>query len=387
VLGCTLAIQAASVGILVYCFALFVVPWLDEFDAPRRDLMFAIASLQVMVGLMSPLAGRAMDAVRMRTLVLAGLGVLVVGLVLAARATEVWHLLVLYATVFPLAMALMGTLAAQTLIARWFTEQRGLAIGISATGTNLGGILFPALAAALLADVGWRPTLDALALAAVVLVGPLVWWVLKREPAVRTIAAGTDVAPERIWTTREILASAAFWVPILAIAPLNVAFGAVQFNVGAFASDLALGEHAAALIVLTSACMVAGKFVFGAIGDRVDHRSLYWTTATFMVAGLLLLRGEPDMGRLIAGVACVGLSGGGILPMLGIVVGSRFGVASFGRAMGLAMLAITAGAAGPIVAGAVFDATGSYDPAFLAFAALIVPGAILMVRLPPRIGA
>ena len=50
------------------------------------------------------------------------------------------------------------TLASQTLMTRWFVAQRGLAIGISATGTNLGGIVFPLLVAYGLAQVGWRET-------------------------------------------------------------------------------------------------------------------------------------------------------------------------------------------------------------------------------------
>ena len=56
---------------------------------------------------------------------------------------------------------------------------------------------------------------------------------------------------ERIWTSREILTARLFWVPILAIVPLNVAFSAVQFNIGAFAMDFGYAEAAATFIMIT----------------------------------------------------------------------------------------------------------------------------------------
>ena len=173
-----------------------------------------------------------------------------------------------------------------------------------------------------------------------------------------------------------------FWIPMLAILPLNVAFSAVQFNIGAMAVDFGFGEAAATLIMTCSIMMVIGKFFFGGMGDRIDHRVLYWISAGFMAVGLLMLRGGPSYGTTFGAIVCVGLSGGAILPMLGIVFGSRFGVASFGRVMGFAMLGITAGALGPVLAGWVHDATGSYDIAFLVAALLFVPGAVVMVFLP-----
>ena len=383
VVGYTLVIQAFTVGIVIYCFALFVVPWAGLFDAPRRDVLLAISLLQISTGVVSPVIGRMMDGTSIRTLVFAGMGCLVVGLVLASRATALWQLLAVYASFFALAMVLMGTLASQTLITRWFDEGRGLALGISATGTNIGGVLFPWLVGSLLLDIGWRDTFLWLAVLSAVIVAPVTWSVLKRTPPSPVKDTAIESAPERVWTSREILTARLFWVPILAIVPLNVAFSAVQFNIGAFAMDFGYGEAAATFIMTCSIMMVIGKFFFGGVGDRIDHRVMYWLSAGFMVAGLLLLRGQPSYGTAFAAIICVGLSGGAILPMLGIVFGSRFGVASFGRVMGFAMLGITTGALGPIVAGSVYDATGSYDAAFLGAALLFAPGAVLMTFLPP----
>lgn len=386
VVAYTLLMQAVTVGVLIYCFALFALPWLAEFEAPRRDVMVAISLLQVGMGVVSPFAGRAMDVLPMRVLVTAGAVSMAAGLWLASHAQALWQILLIYALLFPPALALTGTLASQTLVARWFRDRRGLAIGISATGTNLGGMVFPFLVAGWLVSAGWRDTLVWLAALALLLVVPLGWLVLARQPrapAPGAAAASGEAAPRR-WRTGEILTTPLFWIPVAGMLPLQTAFGAVQFNLGAYAADAGYtSDQAANLIALCSLCMIGGKFVFGGLGDRLDHRWLYWLAAASMSVGLLLLRGEPALPLLTLAVVCVGLAGGGILPMLGLIFGARFGVEAFGRVMGLVMLTITFGATGPVVAGWVYDVTGSYDAAFLLFVGLFLPGVLLMRRLPP----
>ena len=379
----TLIIQAVSLGILVYCFALFAVPWLDEFNAPRTYVMLTGSLLQFGVGVFSPFAGRAMDRFSLRSIILLGLALMVTGLVLVSQARSLWQIQLVYATIFPLAVALMGTLASQTLITNWFSDKRGFAFGLSATGTNLGGIVFPLLAGGWLASLGWRDTFIWLAVVSVVTVGPLTWLLLRRSPPATSATESTDSVDGRFWSTRELLTTSMFWIPLLCILPLTLTFGAVLLNLGAYSRDLGFdGDTAAQLLALSSLSMILGKFFFGGLGDRLDHRKLYWVAALLMATAMLILQGEPSIWVLAVGVVCVGLAGGGILPLMGLIFGARFGVASFGRVMGFAMLGFTVGATGPLLAGWVYDLTGSYDLAFLLFLASILPAVVAMRWLP-----
>ena len=379
----TLIIQAVSLGILVYCFALFAVPWLDEFNATRTYVMLTGSLLQFGVGVFSPFAGRAMDRFSLRSIILLGLALMCTGLVLVSQARSLWQIQLLYATIFPLAVALMGPLASQTLITNWFSDKRGFAFGLSATGTNLGGILFPLLAAGWLTLLGWRDTFIWLAVVSVVTVGPLTWLLLRRSPPATSAGQSADSVDGRFWSTRELLATSMFWIPLLCILPLTLTFGAVLLNLGAYSRDLGFdGDTAAQLLALSSLSMILGKFFFGGLGDRLDHRKLYWVAALLMATAMLILQGEPSIWVLAVGVVCVGLAGGGILPLMGLIFGARFGVASFGRVMGFAMLGFTVGATGPLLAGWVYDLNGSYDLAFLPFLASILPAVIAMRWLP-----
>ena len=389
VVGFTIVLQAVNVGILTYCFALFSLPWLDEFAAPRRDVMLTISFVQIGMGVISPLVGSWLDRIPMRFVVIAGAGLLALGLWLSQQVTALWQLWLIYATIMPLSTALMGTLASQTLVAKWFSSQRGLALGISAIGTNVGGVIFPTLVAALLAQYGWRETFVYLAWLSAGIVVPLALVILRREPKPVELATDTGVTPAvserdaRLWSTREILTTRLFWLPFMSLTPLTMGFGALQFNLGGLVRDLGLQDGVTAgLITISAIFMVLGKLFFGSLGDRVDHRYLFWLSALAMyLACALLLTVESQAGLTVAVIA-MALSGGGILPLMGVIFGFRFGAASFGKVMGFVMLNILVGAFAPTIAGWFYDVTGSYDGAWISLMAVTAPAVIAMYWLP-----
>ena len=383
----TLVIQGVSVGILIYCFALFSLPWLDEFSASRRDVMITISVLQIVMGFFSPWIGRYLDKISMRWIVLAGTVLLATGLFLLQFATALWHVWLIYATVMPIASLMMGSLAAQTLVAKWFSNgrgDRGLALGISAMGTSLGGIVFPWLVADWLVGFGWRETMQTLAITTVLVVVPLTLLILRREPPSLAHHASGSGVQDRMWSAREILSERRlFWLPFLSLVPLTMGFSALQFNLGVFTRDLGLSDgDAAPLIMVSSLCMVIGKLIAGGLGDRIDHRFLFWMSATLLVCSCLLLLTTEDYTGLLLGVICMGLSGGGILPMMGVIFSARFGAAAFGRVMGFVMVNITLGAVTPIIAGWIYDIYGSYDIALYGLIVLATIAGIAMWWLP-----
>jgi len=314
--------------------------------------------------------------------VLTGLASLVLALLLAQQVTALWQLWLIYATLLPVSMTLMGTLAAQTLVSRWFSDNRGLALGLSAMGTNLGGIVLPILVSAWLLQMGWRDALNNLMFLAVGLVLPLTWLVLGRSPQPAKQELPGSSSEQRLWTTREILNTSMFWLPFLGLAPLSMAFGTLQFNLGIIVRDVGLEPSVTAgLIALTSLAMIGGKLFFGVLGDRVDHRKLYWVANATTVLALLLFMYAESLTVLTVAAIATGISGGGILPLMGLMYSTRFGVASFGKVMGFGMLTIMAGAISPIAAGWLYDIYGSYQYAFIALIVIMLPVALAMAWL------
>ena len=369
---------------MIYSFALFVVPWLEHFDIARSQVMLAILAFQVTTGLLSPVLGRLMDHFVMRRLVIAGAVSMGLGLALLSQATQFWQVILIYTTLLPIGMLLCGTLASQTMVSKWFTGNRGLAIGLSAMGTSIGGLIIPMVVIALIASYEWQGALLILSVVSTVILIPLNFLVLRFEPPVVDLGNGAlQLIDSRNWTNREILTSKAFWIPVVALIPVNAAFGGVQFNLGAYMSDLGYEQSLAAqLIAVTSLMMILGKLFFGAMGDRVDHRKLYWMMAVLLFVALLFYEGSPGKSELILAAGIQGFATGGVMPMMGIMYSARFGTLSFGRVLGYVNLVIMLGSFGSIFSGWVFDMTQSYDVAFWIFMALILPGVIIMFFLP-----
>jgi MFS family permease len=384
IVALTLVNQALALGIMIYSFALFVVPWLDHFEIARSQVMLAILAFQVTAGLLSPVLGRLMDHFVMRRLVIAGAVSMGLGLALLSQATQFWQIILIYTTLLPIGMLLCGTLASQTMVSKWFTGNRGLAIGLSAMGTSIGGLIIPMVVIALIARHEWQGTMLILSVVSTVILIPLNLLVLRFEPPL----VNRDSGPEqffdsRTWTSREILASKSFWIPVVALIPINAAFGGVQFNLGAYMSDLGHEQSLAAqLIAVTSFMMIVGKLFFGAMGDRMDHRKLYWMMAGLLMVALVFYEGSPGKSELVLAAGIQGFATGGVMPMMGIMYSARFGTLSFGRVLGYVNLVIMLGSFGSIFSGWVFDLTQSYDVAFWVFMALILPGAIIMFFLP-----
>ena len=386
IVALTLVNQALALGVLVYSFALFVVPWLDEFEVSRSKVMLAILSFQIVTGLLSPVLGRYMDQFAMRLLVLSGALAMSLGLFLLSLATEFWQIVALHVTLLPVGMILTGTLASQTMVSKWFIEKRGLAIGVSSMGTSLGGLSVPLVTAWLIVEQGWQGAYLVLAMLSLILLVPLNYLVLRHDPPIlRLQASETSGVEMKTWTTRQILESWAFWIPVLALIPINAAFGGTQFNLGAYMSDLGYGQAVAAqLIAITSGAMIVGKLFFGSLGDRVDHRKLYWLMAGLLLVSMYFYEGSPGRPALFLAASLQGFATGGVMPMMGVMYSSRFGTLSFGRVLGLVNLFLMIGSFGSILSGWIFDLTQSYDAAFQIFALLLLPGTIVMYFLPAK---
>lgn len=389
VVALAMLFQALTFGIGIYSATFWLVPWSEEFSAPRADVLQAMMFLSIAMGCIAPMAGRAMDRLPIGLLVCVGAGVMALGLCLVSVTQSLWQIKIIYATLMPIGLVLAGPLAAQTLAAKWFQEQRGLAIGVSSVGTSVGGFLIPPLVTALQAGYGWRTTHLVLALMVVVLVVPLTWIVLQRGPKPPLVstsgASGKGAMVLQKWTTQQLFKERAFWIPVLSFVPLSFVFGGLQLNFGGIAHDAGISEQTAALMVsFMAVSMIGGKLFFGAFSDRWNHRTLYWLAASAMLASVLLFRLPANTVSIFCALTFLGVAGGGFLPLMGSIVASRFGPAAFGQVQGLIGPFMTIGAFGPPFLGWVYDQTGSYAAGLDILVLVALPGAVAMFFLPER---
>ncbi len=390
ILAVAMLFQAVAFGIGIYSFTFWVAPWSEEFGVGRGRVMIVFVTMQAAMGLLSPWAGRAVDRLSIRGLIVTGSLCLAGGLALAGRAGALWHLNLIYGTLIVAGMLLAGPLAGQTLAAKWFTRRRGIALGVVTVGTSIGGFLIPPLVTALQAQVGWRAANDVLALIVVLVIVPPVWLLVRNAPAKihKVEEDGLPRPPLRgpvaATTTRNILSQRVFWLTVLVFTPMATAFGGAQQNLGPFADDLGIeAQDASYLVSVMALVMIGAKVFFGAMADRWDLRILFFLAigGLGIALGAMLLPLSYFALLLVCGL--LGFVAGGFLPLLGAMVSRNFDIRAFGQVMGMIGPFTTLAAVGPWIAGQVRDATGSYEVAWLGLGALLIPSTLAVLMLKP----
>jgi MFS family permease len=114
---------------------------------------------------------------------------------------------------------------------------------------------------------------------------------------------------------------------------------------------------------------IPGQIFGGSLSDRIGREAIFTVANlgfafTFII--LIAMQYWPSLPLLGALVFCQGVLGYGVTPVFGPVVAEIFQGRHYGTIFGTLMfIAITGGAAGPLIAGLLHDWYGTYDHVFL----------------------
>jgi MFS family permease len=277
-------------------------------------------------------------------------------------------------------------------VARWFSRRRGTAVAIASTGASLGNLVVPPLVALGVETWGWRPTLGVLALASAFLIGIAARAMVRdpetrgqwpdgdqRPPTAAMLAAGSTVA-EAIHTTE--------FRGIVAVYFLTWLVVFVPFvHAPAYARDLGLSPlAAAALLSAIGVGGVIGRLLSGVVSDRYGRFPTLFAICVLQAVSFVQLIFASDAAMLWLAAAAFGLSYGGAVAVLPALCGDLFGRAHVASVVGVIFaIAGAPAAAGPYLAGWLFDASGSYAGAFSIAAALNALAAALTLWLMRRL--
>ncbi|MEC7572208.1 MAG: MFS transporter, partial [Pseudomonadota bacterium] len=171
------------------------------------------------------------------------------------------------------------------------------------------------------------------------------------------------------WTLWRAMGTARFgWLALANFMGL-IAYYTILVHQTRFLIDVGFdGETAALALGLVGTFGVASLMGLGALSDRWG-REVVWTIAMagyVMCYGLsLALEAAPSWALMAAMVIAQGLIGQGMATCFASMPADLFQGPNFGKIFGVLSLAATSGgAAGPWLAGALYDNFGSYQPAF-----------------------
>ena len=161
--------------------SILIVPVEQEFGWSRATISFAVAINLILYGLMGPFAAAFMDRLGVRTTIVISLVLVASGVALTPLMTAPWQLVLLWGVVVGTGTGMTALVLGATVVNRWFSEQRGLVMGMLTASTATGQLLFLPLLAMIVQELGWRTAVLGVACAALVIV-PLVMLLMRERP-------------------------------------------------------------------------------------------------------------------------------------------------------------------------------------------------------------
>ncbi|HEY31690.1 MAG TPA: MFS transporter [Dehalococcoidia bacterium] len=397
-------------GTFVYGLSVFFNPIRNTFGwgAAVTSVAFTLGRLES--GLLEAVAGLLVDKVGPRKLMLCGWSVVGLGFLMMSNVNSLW---LFYGSflVMAVGMSFSAFIVIFATIANWFEKKRSRAMTVVVTGYGLSGTLVP-LVATTVDAFGWRETLAAMAISIWVISLPLSS-LMRHKPGqygylpdgAGPEAVGGPVelsqssSPDETrrgdsalavvdFTLKEAAKTRTFWLLAAVSFFQFFAVSAVMVHTIPFLESIEVSSKMAATVVtgITISSLI-GRLGFGFIGDFANKRHLMAIGLTLQTIGIFIffLVDSDRVWVIIPFLLTYAPGFGAMMPLRPALQADYFGTKSFGAIMGITTLvAMVGGLASPVVAGWVFDVTGSYHTAWLLCALVSLPAVpcMLLAKAP-----
>jgi len=393
-----------------YGFMVYVPRLLEDLKCSAAQLQSAGVVWAIVFGLSSPLIGMWIQKYGARKVFITGTMCGGLILLLLSMITDYRQLYVLN-LVAGVGAAATILIPAQTVVTLWFDKYRGKAMALVMMGVGIGGFVVPwlitkflifftnwigsaggfaeaPLALRLLTGLGgqlsaWRGAVRVgVVLNYFIVVPPLVLWLRNRPADVGQYVDGIEPSGDRAGAAQPLLGvsvkravrTPAFWLVTGVYLLQLIAMSGIQNDTQLFAEqqgdypmETAFHFYSVAMLVT-----IPMRFVFGSLSDRFDPKKLMASAGIFLIGGTLTLwvlvlrlgmRGTVPV-AVFALFQGFGVAANAVT--LPILVGRCFGARDFGKIIGYVMMGFAVGVIfGPVVMAGIFDATGSFELAFV----------------------
>jgi sugar phosphate permease len=399
-------IQFMQAALLHQAFGAYFAALVDERGWSKTALSGAAAMQPMESAVLGPALGWIVDRFGPQGMI--RLGVIAFGLGFIVLS-QIDTLAGFYAAfiIIALGSSLCGFFPINVAIIHWFQAYRARALSSIGLGLALGGAFVPVVAWSIQSQ-GWRTTAFASGVAAILIGWPLAR-VFRRspaeigetvdglpvpDPAARAMAGAASTAafePQPEFTARQALRTQAFWMislghgfALLVVYAVNV--HAITHMKEGLGYSLA---EASVVITLMTVAQIGGVLIGWWIGDRFDKRRVSALCMLMHGAGLLMLTYADGHAMLGAFAVLHGGAWGLRGPFMQAIRADYFGRRAIGMILGLSSMVIVFGQiGGPMIAGLMADATGSYLAGFTVLGVMVGSGSLFfLLAKRPQLGA
>ncbi|MET3353071.1 UNVERIFIED_ORG: MFS family permease [Xanthobacter viscosus] len=285
----TMLVTAGAVG----APGVLIGPLQAEFGWATADISSAFAVRLMLFGLLGPFAAAFMNRFGIRPVATVALTLIGAGVVGSFAMTKLWHLVLLWGVVVGVGTGLTAMVLGATVATRWFSQRRGLVLGLLTASTATGQLVFLPLLARLTEVLGWRSALGLVLAMLLVAVVCVLLFMRDRPSDVGLLPYGASAPPPvpvLPATFGAMLASPLVALRDAARTPTFWVLFATFFICGASTNGLVqthfvslCGDYGMAAVTAAGMLAMIGIFDFigtvgsGWLSDRFDSRwLLFW---------------------------------------------------------------------------------------------------------------
>ena len=269
-------------------------PLSKEFGWTIDQLSSVFAVRFALFGLLGPFAAIFIARFGLRRIMVTAATFIAISMVLATQITQLWQLFLLWGLVLGCGTGLTALVLGAMVASRWFTERRGLVVGLFAASTATGQLIFLPVAAWMIEQLGWRYAVIPVfvACAVVALLATLFMRDHPRDVGLRSYGEPEGTPQEAIPATPaplnflgpfRVLAEASrsrtFWILAGSFFICGLSTnGLVQTHFISLCGDNGLSAvPAASVLSMMGAFDLFGTTLSGYLSDRFDNRKLlFW---------------------------------------------------------------------------------------------------------------
>ena len=357
------------------------------YSAARAPQLFVIAFASPLIGWATVRFG----AGRILSIAALCLGV---AFLLLSQLSDIWQLYAIIALI-GLSVAGLGDITVGQLTSQWVVRNRGLALGIVYTGSNLGGFALTRGAASVADATSWRDAFLYMGILALVLILPVALWLMRQRSSPGLAppppeAAHTDepVSGERVGDGPELnlraaLRTRSFWILFASLFSFFFYFLGMLEHMVLFLTDEGMDRQEATRWFSNAILLgIVSKVALGAIADRIRHKTALMLDYALLAFSSVTLLALPNVWLLPVFIVSYGFATAARDVVYPLIITHCFGLRYMAEIYGAMLFALLPGGiAGPIFAAAVYDEFGSYAIAFQTFAVVNLLAVIALVAL------
>jgi MFS family permease len=358
-----LVLIIGSLGCVGMWSVVVVLPAVQaDFGASRGAASLAFTLAMAGFGIGGIIAGKLTDRFGI-VATIAGAAILMgAGYLTASLATALWQFNLLHIVIGAGASATFGPLMAEA--SHWFERRRGIAVTVAATGSYIGGTIWPPIVSWGTLTYGWRATHIGVGIVTTVLM-LLMLAVLRAQIGTATRRSHVNAPPPKV----DLRLSSNTLTAVLFIAGIGccVAMAMPQVHIVAYCGDLGYGvTRGAEMLSLMLAFGIISRVGSGFLADRIGGLRTLLVGSVLQGVALLFYVFFDSLVSLYIISAMFGLFQGGIVPAYAIIIREAMPASQAAMRVGIVILGTIAGMSlGGWMSGVIFDATGSYAAAFL----------------------